>query len=100
PLRWLLIFVAILLALYLGFLLLLQSNFLSRYAANLAMDFVPELRLENVRGDIVNGLRVKLSYATDAIEIRANEANINLGTECVWQLALCIDAIAIDELIV
>lgn len=95
--RWILAPLLVLLAVLLLLYLLVSSTAFSRFALDRVESIVPELTFSNVQGSVTRGLRFDLRYSTPGTELQVSRGSLDVHLNCLWQMAVCIEDLRIDE---
>lgn len=96
--RWILIPLLVLFAIYLLLYAVLSSTAFSRFALNRVESVVPELAFSELEGSLAQVLQFNLRYSTPGTGLEVERVRLSLQPSCLWQMTVCIESLRIDEL--
>ncbi|KAE9529839.1 translocation/assembly module TamB domain-containing protein [Testudinibacter aquarius] len=96
--KWLCATLSLLLLLVLGLIALLSSGYGQRGLLKLADNWLDELKIEQVSGNLSDGLLLhNLEYHSQGISVSVAQARAQLQFSCLWQRRLCLDDVSLHQ---
>ncbi len=72
----------------------LHSAAVNRYWLDRLEQWIPELNVTPVSGNLIEGLRFNLEYRNSATRVRLTDAELNIVPSCLWRLTICVKRVS------